>query len=154
MNFHSSLLAIAKYGESKIEVYHSYFQPLEQTLPNRLENECYVKLICDKTDDERVIGIHLLCPNSGEILQGFAVAMKYVLIFVHHLAPLTPLKVWCKEVGFRQDHWNTPHYRRRTSFTQSHKELRRERHEDRLLRLIPVAFAIYLQLVTGVTIIL
>lgn len=70
------IVAIEKYGMDNVEVYHSFFQPLEQTIPHRLENECYVKLVCNKADSERVIGIHLLCPNSGEILQGFAVAMK------------------------------------------------------------------------------
>eukprot|EP01127_Copromyxa_protea_P013548 TRINITY_DN3668_c1_g1_i1.p1 TRINITY_DN3668_c1_g1~~TRINITY_DN3668_c1_g1_i1.p1 ORF type:complete len:422 (-),score=77.09 TRINITY_DN3668_c1_g1_i1:159-1424(-) len=68
--------AIAEYGEENIEVYHSFFQPLETTIPHRLENECYVKLICNKKDYERIIGIHLLCPNSGEIMQGLAVAVK------------------------------------------------------------------------------
>jgi len=68
--------AIAKFGNANIEVYHSYFTPLELTLPHRGENSSYAKLICDKTDNERVIGLHVAGPNAGEMTQGFAVAMK------------------------------------------------------------------------------
>jgi len=49
---------------------------LEQTLPSRLENDCYIKLICNKKDNERVVGFHVLSPNAGEITQGFATALR------------------------------------------------------------------------------
>jgi len=49
---------------------------LEWTVPHRPENTCYAKLICNKTENEKVIGFHLVGPNAGEITQGFAVAMK------------------------------------------------------------------------------
>lgn len=53
--------AISKYGENNIEVYHSSFTPLEWSLSNgRAENSCYAKLICDKNDNERVVGLHYL----------------------------------------------------------------------------------------------
>ncbi|CAI9616355.1 unnamed protein product [Staurois parvus] len=68
--------AIAKYGEDNIEVYHSYFWPLEWTVPDRDSNKCYAKVICHIKDNERVVGFHVLSPNAGEITQGFAVAIK------------------------------------------------------------------------------
>ncbi|KAM4039485.1 thioredoxin reductase 1, cytoplasmic [Anomaloglossus baeobatrachus] len=68
--------AISKYGEDNIEVYHSYFWPLEWTVPARDNNKCYAKVICNIKDNERVVGFHLLAPNAGEITQGFAVAIK------------------------------------------------------------------------------
>ncbi|XP_077328242.1 thioredoxin reductase 1, cytoplasmic [Lithobates pipiens] len=68
--------AIAKYGEDNIEVYHSYFWPLEWTVPERDSNKCYAKIICHIKDNERVVGFHVLSPNAGEITQGFAVAIK------------------------------------------------------------------------------
>jgi thioredoxin reductase (NADPH) len=40
--------ALEKYGPENIEVYHSNFQALEHTLPNRNQNSGYVKLICVK----------------------------------------------------------------------------------------------------------
>ena len=68
--------AIAKLGEKNVEVYHSYFKPLEWTVPHRGDNACYAKIICDLTDSERVIGLHVCGPNAGEMTQGFAVAMR------------------------------------------------------------------------------
>ena len=61
---------------SGIEVYHSYFKPLEWTVPHKGDNACYAKLICDKADDMRVVGLHICGPNAGEMTQGFAVALK------------------------------------------------------------------------------
>ncbi|XP_045595558.2 thioredoxin reductase 1, cytoplasmic isoform X2 [Procambarus clarkii] len=68
--------AIDTYGEDDIEVYHSYYQPLEHTVPHRPENDCYAKLVCLKSENERVIGFHVLGPNAGEITQGFSLAIK------------------------------------------------------------------------------
>ena len=62
--------AIAKLGEKNVEVYHSYFKPLEWTVPHRGDNACYAKIICDLTDSERVIGLHVCGPNAGEMTQG------------------------------------------------------------------------------------
>ncbi|KAM7377855.1 hypothetical protein PAMA_012991 [Pampus argenteus] len=64
------------FGEASIEVYHSYYWPLEWTLPARNKNSCYVKVICHIPDRERVVGVHVMGPNAGDILQGFVAAMK------------------------------------------------------------------------------
>ncbi|XP_043934345.1 thioredoxin reductase 3 [Protopterus annectens] len=68
--------AIEFYGEGSIEVYHSNFWPLEWTVPGGSNNSCYSKIICNKLDRERIVGLHVLGPNAGEITQGFAAAMK------------------------------------------------------------------------------
>ncbi|XP_066925765.1 thioredoxin reductase 1, cytoplasmic-like [Clytia hemisphaerica] len=68
--------AIKKYGDENVTTYHSNFTPLEATVAHRLDNGCYAKLICNKTDDERVIGMHVVGPNAGEMIQGFALAFK------------------------------------------------------------------------------
>jgi len=68
--------AEAKYGKEDIEVYHSYFKPLEWTIPHKGDNACYAKLICLISDSERVIGLHICGPNAGEMTQGFGVAIK------------------------------------------------------------------------------
>nr|XP_042092409.1 thioredoxin reductase 3 isoform X3 [Ovis aries] len=57
-------------------VYHTLFWPLEWTVACRDNNTCYAKIICNKLDNDRVIGFHVLGPNAGEITQGFAAAMK------------------------------------------------------------------------------
>uniref|UniRef100_A0A7M4FJE2 thioredoxin-disulfide reductase (NADPH) n=1 Tax=Crocodylus porosus TaxID=8502 RepID=A0A7M4FJE2_CROPO len=66
--------AVKEYGEHNLEVYHTLFWPLEWTVPNRDNNTCYAKIICNKLN--RVIGFHVLGPNAGEITQGFAAAIK------------------------------------------------------------------------------
>lgn len=68
--------AIAKYGQEDIEVYHTNFIPLEWTVPHHNENACYAKLICVPSLDERVVGLHVLGPNAGEMTQGWTVGMK------------------------------------------------------------------------------
>ncbi|CAH3022016.1 unnamed protein product, partial [Porites evermanni] len=68
--------AIAKYGENNIEVYHTNYTPLEYTVAKRDASECYVKLVCNKSENERVVGFHFLGPNAGEVTQGYAVAIK------------------------------------------------------------------------------
>ncbi|XP_021961025.1 thioredoxin reductase 1, cytoplasmic isoform X1 [Folsomia candida] len=68
--------AINKYGGDDIEVYHTNFQPLECTLPKRDENKCYTKLVCVKSENERVVGFHYLGPHAGEVTQGFGLGIK------------------------------------------------------------------------------
>lgn len=68
--------AAAIFGENNIEVYHTYFKPLEWTVAGREDNTCYAKLVCNKNDNERILGMHVLGPNAGEITQGYVVGMK------------------------------------------------------------------------------
>lgn len=69
--------AISRHGQENIEVYHTNFWPLEWTLNHdRPDNACYAKLVCDKKDQNRVLGFHYLGPNAGEVTQGFAGMVK------------------------------------------------------------------------------
>ncbi|XP_030623740.1 thioredoxin reductase 1, cytoplasmic [Chanos chanos] len=68
--------ACESFGEENIEVYHSPFWPLEWTLPARNKNSCYAKVICHIPDNRRVVGLHVLGPSAGEIIQGFAAALR------------------------------------------------------------------------------
>ena len=68
--------AVASFGQDDVEVYHTNFWPLEWTLPKRPENASYAKLVCVKSDSERVVGFHYLGPNAGEVTQGFAGMLK------------------------------------------------------------------------------
>jgi len=43
--------AMVKYGADNLKVFHSNFTPLEATVPHRLDNGCYVKLVCNKADN-------------------------------------------------------------------------------------------------------
>ena len=70
--------AIAEFGDENVEVYHQYFKPLEWkiTYPRHTQSTCYAKLICLKSERERVVGLHICGPNAGEMTQGFAVAIR------------------------------------------------------------------------------
>ena len=43
---------------------------------HRMQRKAYFKVICNRSDNERIVGIHYLGPNAGEIMQGLAIAMK------------------------------------------------------------------------------
>eukprot|EP01027_Heterolobosea_sp_BB2_P022157 GEZU01032599.1.p2 GENE.GEZU01032599.1~~GEZU01032599.1.p2 ORF type:complete len:504 (+),score=174.12 GEZU01032599.1:256-1767(+) len=68
--------AVEAYGLENLKIYHSYMTPLEWTVPHRPDNKCYMKLICNAQDNEKVLGFHVLGPNAGEITQAVAVAMR------------------------------------------------------------------------------
>ncbi|GER06515.1 glutathione-disulfide reductase [Iodidimonas muriae] len=64
--------AIDKLGD--VDVYESDYRPMKNTLAGR-DERAYAKIIVDcKTD--KVVGIHMIGPDSPEIIQGFAVAIK------------------------------------------------------------------------------
>jgi len=65
------------YGKDNVEVYHSSFTPLEWNFSEKRKNHrSFAKLICLKTHNELVIGVHYLGPHAGEVIQGLAVAVK------------------------------------------------------------------------------
>merc|ERR1719431_1814152 len=68
--------AVQQYGEEDIEVYHSNFWSLEWTVAHRPENACYAKLVCVKSQKEKVVGFHYLGPNAGEVTQGYGMGLK------------------------------------------------------------------------------
>lgn len=60
-----------------LEVYHGLNPPLEYQVPERELAHCYNKLIVHVPDEERVLGLHFLGPNAGEVMQGFALAFIF-----------------------------------------------------------------------------
>lgn len=59
---------------AQVDVYRSTFRAMKQTLTGGAERTM-MKLIVDRESD-RVIGLHMVGPEAGEIVQGFAVAIK------------------------------------------------------------------------------
>ncbi len=57
-----------------IAVFKSEFKALKHTLSGSTERT-FMKLLVDAATD-RVVGLHMVGPDAGEIVQGFAVAMK------------------------------------------------------------------------------
>ncbi len=58
----------------KVNVYRTDFKALKHTLSGSTERTLMKLLVDDATD--RVVGLHMVGPDAGEIVQGFAVAMK------------------------------------------------------------------------------
>lgn len=57
-----------------VDVYVSEFRPLKHTLTGS-DEKTMMKLLVDPASD-RVLGCHMVGPEAGEIIQGFAVALK------------------------------------------------------------------------------
>ena len=64
--------ARAKYPN--IDIYRARFKPMKNTLSGR-DERTLMKLVVNQ-DDDRVLGVHMVGPYAGEIVQGFAVALK------------------------------------------------------------------------------
>ncbi len=56
-----------------LDIYESSFKPMKHTLTGR-DEKTYMKMIVRRSDDV-VLGIHMVGPDAGEIIQGMAVAM-------------------------------------------------------------------------------
>jgi len=57
-----------------VSIYRSTFKPLKHTLTGR-DEQTLMKLIVDNETD-RVVGCHMVGPESGELIQGMGVALK------------------------------------------------------------------------------
>ena len=66
--------AVARAKFDSISVYRSDFKALKHTLSGSTERTL-MKLLVDDASD-RVVGLHMVGPDAGEVVQGFAVAMK------------------------------------------------------------------------------
>jgi len=70
--------AIKKLGKDRAKVYHTIFRPLEWNLSHdRADDNGYIKVVVDsQTKGEQVLGVHVMGPHAGEMIQGFAIAIK------------------------------------------------------------------------------
>jgi len=64
----------ARERNGEIEVYVARFRPLRATLSGSAER-VFMKLVVDRKTD-RVLGVHMVGADAGEVIQGFAVALK------------------------------------------------------------------------------
>jgi len=64
----------AKSCYPNLNIFEANFRALRHTVSGR-DERTYLKVIVDD-DSDRVIGMHLLGPDAGEIIQGFSAAMN------------------------------------------------------------------------------
>lgn len=72
----SEEVAVARYGADNIEVYHAYYKPTEFFVPQRSIAYCYLKAIALIEGEQKIVGLHFVGPHAGEVIQGFAAAIK------------------------------------------------------------------------------
>ena len=66
--------AEARHKYKKVDIYRTKFRPMKHTLSGR-EERIMMKLVVDG-DTDKVLGVHMVGPEAGETIQGFAVALK------------------------------------------------------------------------------
>ena len=57
-----------------IDIYRSTFTPMKLSLTGR-EEKTMMKIIVDRVS-QKVVGVHMVGPDAGEIIQGIAIAVK------------------------------------------------------------------------------
>ncbi|XP_020783907.1 thioredoxin reductase 2, tandem duplicate 2 [Boleophthalmus pectinirostris] len=65
-----------RYGKDGIEVYHAFYKPLEFTIAERDASQCYLKVVCERGENQKILGLHFTGPNAGEVTQGFALGFQ------------------------------------------------------------------------------
>ncbi|WP_372364695.1 glutathione-disulfide reductase [Candidatus Uabimicrobium sp. HlEnr_7] len=66
--------AVEKYGQDNIKVYRARFTPMVHTITKK-QAKMVMKMIVEK-EGEKVLGMHLIGPDSAEIIQGFGIAVR------------------------------------------------------------------------------
>ncbi len=66
--------AEARHAFGKVDIYRSVFRPMKLTFYGGQER-CLIKLVV-KQDDEKIVGVHMVGPDSPEIIQMAAIAVK------------------------------------------------------------------------------
>lgn len=72
----SEEVAIDLYKKDRIEIYHAFYKPLESAITEAETSQCYIKIICLRDHPQKVLGLHITGHHAGEIVQGFATALK------------------------------------------------------------------------------
>ncbi|NXL30713.1 TRXR2 reductase, partial [Glaucidium brasilianum] len=92
----SEEMAVRCYGSDNIEVYHAYYKPLEFTVAERDATQCYMKVVCLREREQRILGLHFIGPNAGEVIQGFALGIKCGATY-HQLMKTVGIHPTCAE---------------------------------------------------------
>ena len=66
--------AQARAVHGDVDIYRSTFTPMKHTMTGREEKTMMKLIVAQK--DQRVVGVHMVGPDAGEIIQGIAIAVK------------------------------------------------------------------------------
>ncbi|CAL8122452.1 unnamed protein product [Orchesella dallaii] len=75
---YTSKTAILKFGSENVNEYDSVTPGPECTIPKKTRKMTSAKVICLKTENDRIIGLHFIgpSPNARELIQGLALALQ------------------------------------------------------------------------------
>lgn len=68
--------ALEAHGADNVDILHAFYKPLEYTVPQRDASNCYMKAITLRSGSQPVLGLHMTGPHAGEVIQGYAAALK------------------------------------------------------------------------------
>ncbi|KAK5910398.1 hypothetical protein CesoFtcFv8_004236 [Champsocephalus esox] len=74
-----------RHGKDGIEVYHAFYKPLEFSVAERDASQCYLKVVCERGGDQKILGLHFTGPSAGEVTQGFALGLQCGATYSHLL---------------------------------------------------------------------
>ncbi|XP_077943719.1 thioredoxin reductase 2, tandem duplicate 2 isoform X2 [Gasterosteus aculeatus] len=74
-----------RHGKDGIEVYHAFYKPLEFIVAERDASQCYLKVVCARGGEQKILGLHFTGPNAGEVAQGFAMGFQCGATYSHLL---------------------------------------------------------------------
>mmetsp|Transcript_25121 Transcript_25121/g.55720 ORF Transcript_25121/g.55720 Transcript_25121/m.55720 type:complete len:599 (+) Transcript_25121:182-1978(+) len=70
------------YGAGAVDAYIASFSPLEWALTeNHSDLSSFCKVVVLPAEKNRILGMHIACPNAAEVIQGYALALKKGLVF-------------------------------------------------------------------------
>ncbi|XP_068577012.1 thioredoxin reductase 2, tandem duplicate 2 [Cebidichthys violaceus] len=85
-----------RHGKDGIEVYHAFYRPLEFIVAERNASQCYLKVVCERRGQQKILGLHFTGPNAGEVTQGFALGLQCGATY-HHLLQTVGIHPTCAE---------------------------------------------------------
>lgn len=62
-------------------MYHTFYKPTEYFTSQRSNKNCYLKVVCLLAQPQKILGMHFIGPQAGEVIQGYAAAMKCGLTY-------------------------------------------------------------------------
>jgi thioredoxin/glutathione reductase (selenoprotein) len=66
-----------KYGKENIDCFISAFKPLEWSITDRQHDvNAFCKVVFNKAQNNKIVGMHIASPQAGELIQGYALALS------------------------------------------------------------------------------
>lgn len=138
-----------------MQVYHAFYKPTEFFVPQRSPARCYMKVVCLRNTPQKVLGMHYLGPQGGEVIQGYAAAIKWVYLYflctdksyewkkIYHNINFTYPQVWNDNGNTHGHCWHSSYRVWGVHSSLDHQALRYWPHPSELLQLVSLIFILH-----------